>query len=60
MARGSRLISDRIRNKEKTLEMDRAHFDFEIAGQCHKTSLEVESTGKKERGDDGGTLCTEI
>ena len=43
-----RLISDRPRNQEKAVELDRAHAEEE-GQQCSKISLEMESTGKKEK-----------
>ena len=45
----NKLISDRIGNEEKALEVDRGHSD-EDDKQCHKTSPEVEPTVKKEKG----------
>ena len=49
-----RLISDRNGNQEKALELDRAHSE-EADQQCYKTSLEMEPTGGKGRGDDRRT-----
>ena len=49
-----RLISDRNGNQEKALELDRSHSE-EADQQCHKTSLEMEPTGKRKRGQQRNT-----
>ena len=42
-------FSDMTGNQEKALEPDRAH-SGEAGQQCHKASLEMEPTRKKEEG----------